>query len=209
MPLLDYDGEASCEPGGALRLDGTGESGGAGGLDGACESGGALGLDGAGRRGFSLLELLMVAAIIMIIASFALPNFIRTRYTANESSAVASLRILYGAETQYASNYNSFSADLTSLGPPPVGGLPSATTADLVDQVLSGGVSGQAAQFQKSGYQFVYTPVGTYPGAQQYSFQANPLVRGNTGQRSFFMDQSGIVRSNGSAPATVNDSPVS
>jgi hypothetical protein len=51
--------------------------------------------------------------------------------------------------------------------------------------------------------------VGAYPAVQQYTFQANPMLRGNTGQRSFFMDQTGIVRSNSSAPATVNDSPVS
>jgi prepilin-type N-terminal cleavage/methylation domain-containing protein len=162
-----------------------------------------------GHRGFSLVELLMVAAIMLIIATFALPNFIRTRYTANETSAVSSLRILYGAETQYASNYNSFSADLNSLGPPPIGALPSATDADLVDGVLSGQISGQPLQFQKSGYLFIYTPVGTFPSAQQYTFQANPLVRGNTGQHSFFMDQTGIVRSNGSAAATVSDSPIS
>ena len=162
-----------------------------------------------GRRGFSLLELLMVAAILLIIATFALPNFIRARYTANETSAVSSLRILYSAETQYASNYNSFSGDLNTLGPPPAGALATATTADLVDQVLSGQISGQPLQFQKSGYVFIYTPVGTYPSVQQYTFQANPLVRGNTGQHSFFMDQTGIVRSNNSAPATVNDNPIS
>jgi prepilin-type N-terminal cleavage/methylation domain-containing protein len=161
------------------------------------------------RRGFSLLELLMVAAILLIIASFALPNFLRARYTANETSAVSSLRILYGAETQYASQYNSFSPNLNSLGPPPGGALPSNTTADLVDSVLSGQISGQPSQFQKSGYLFTYTPVGTYPNAQQYTFQANPLVMGNTGQHSFFMDQTGIVRSNATAPATVNDSPIS
>jgi type II secretory pathway pseudopilin PulG len=151
----------------------------------------------------------MVAAILLIIATFAIPNFIRTRYTANETSAVSSLRILYGAETQYASNYNSFSPDLNSLGPPPVGSLASSTNADLVDAVLSGQISGQPLQFQKSGYLFIYTPAGTSPNFQQYTFQANPLLRGNTGQHSFFMDQTGIVRSNTSTTATVNDSPIS
>jgi len=151
----------------------------------------------------------MVAAIMLIIATFALPNFIRTRYTANETSAVSSLRILYGAETQYASNYNSFSSNLNSLGPPAAGALPSATNADLVDGVLSGEISGLPSQFQKSGYLFTYNPAGGSSAVQQYSINADPLVRGNTGQHSFFMDQTGIVRSNSSAPATVNDSPVS
>lgn len=163
----------------------------------------------ARRRGFSLVELIMVTAIILIIATFALPNFLRARYTANETSAVSSLRISYGAETQYASSYNSFSADVNSLGPPPVGTLPSATAADLVDSVLSGQIGGQPLKFQKSGYQFIYTPAGSFPGVQQYTFQANPLVRGNTGQRSFFMDQTGIVRYNDSGPASVNDNPIS
>jgi type IV pilus assembly protein PilA len=161
-----------------------------------------------GQHGFSLVELLVVASIILILAILALPNFLRTRYTANESSAVSSLRILYGAETQYASSYNSFSADLNSLGPPPVGGLPSATNADLVDAVLSGAISGQATQFVKSGYLFTYTPGGAPTGVQTYTFQASPLVPGNTGQHYFFMDQTGIVRSNNSQPATVSDNPV-
>ncbi len=165
--------------------------------------------EGSGRRGFSLIELLMVAAIIMIIASLALPNFVRTRYTANESSAVSSLRVLYGAETQYASSYNGFSPDLTSIGPPAVGVQASATSADLVDSVLSGGSSGLPAQFDKSGYRFVYTPVGSSSGVQQYAIHADPMVRGNTGQHSFFMDQTGIVRSNSAAPATATDSPIS
>jgi type II secretory pathway pseudopilin PulG len=151
---------------------------------------------------------MVVAAIILILTTFALPNLLRARYTANEASAVSSLRILFGAETQYASSYNSFSGDLNSLGPPPVGVLPSATNADLVDAVLSGAISGQAAKFEKSGYLFTYTPGGAFPGSQAYTLQASPLVQGNTGQHYFFMDQTGIVRSNNSQPATVSDNPV-
>ncbi len=151
---------------------------------------------------------MMVVAIILVIVTFAIPTLLRSRYTANETSAVSTLRVLYGAETQFASNYNSFSGDLNTLGPPPANTLPSATSADLVDQVLSGRISGQLAQFQKAGYRFTYTPAGTYPGVQQYTFTADPLVRGNTGQRSFFMDQTGIVRSNGTTTATVNDNPI-
>src|SRR6266404_184513 len=129
------------------------------------------------RRGFSLVELLMVVGIILIITSFALPNLLRTRLSANESSAVSTMRVLYGAENLYAGTYNTFSADLDSLGPPASGTAPSATSADLVDIVLSGRISGQPLQFDKAGYRFVYTPVGTYPAAKMFKITANPIAR--------------------------------
>jgi type IV pilus assembly protein PilA len=161
------------------------------------------------ERGFSLVELLIVTAIILVIAALALPNFIRTRYSANEASAVSTLRLLTNVENQYAASYNTFSADLDSLGPPATGAQPSAISSDLVDTVLSGRIAGQTSQFDKGGYRFVYTPVGSFPDVKQFTIQANPLIRGNTGQRSFFADQNGIVRSNATAPAAATDSPAS
>src|SRR6266849_662344 len=112
------------------------------------------------RRGFSLIELLMVVAIILTIAAFALPNLLRTKLSANEASAVSTLRVLHGSQNVYASAYNTFSADLDSLGPPQPGNTPNAASADLVDIVLSGRVAGQTMQFDKGGYRFLYTPVG-------------------------------------------------
>src|ERR1700754_4992413 len=92
------------------------------------------------QKGFSLIELLIVVAIILIIAAIAIPNLLRARMAANESSAVASVRTINSAETTYNSTYPSigFSPDLVTLG----GALgaactPSSTTACLIDSVLA------------------------------------------------------------------------
>jgi type IV pilus assembly protein PilA len=150
----------------------------------------------------------MVMAVILVIASIALPNLMRARMTASESSAVSTLRLLNTAQNQYASTYDSFSADLPSLGPIPPNAQPTSSGADLVDAVLSGQVSGKPLQFDKSGYHFTYTPVGSFPAVRQFAINADPLARGTLGQRSFYMDQSGIIRWNGAAPANTNDNPL-
>src|SRR3989442_983337 len=101
--------------------------------------------------GFSLIELLIVVAIILVIAAIAIPNFLRSRMAANQASAAQSLRILDSAETTYSSTWGiGYSATLAALAPPTGGNPASTTAADLVDNVLAGG--------NKSGYNFVYTP---------------------------------------------------
>ena len=78
-------------------------------------------------RGFSLIELLIVVAIILIIAAIAIPNLLRSRIAANQASAVGSLRTLNTAEVTYASTYNSgYAAALSYLGPPATGANPTA-----------------------------------------------------------------------------------
>src|SRR5436853_4122949 len=106
------------------------------------------------KRGFTLIELLMVVALILIIMGLALPNLLQSRLSATEASAVSTLRVLSSAENVYASMYNSFSPDFDSLGPPVAGAPPSATSADVVDVVLSGRAMNQTSQFTKGGYIF-------------------------------------------------------
>src|SRR5512147_1701733 len=98
------------------------------------------------QKGFSLIELLIVVAIILIIAAIAIPNLLRSRIAANQASAIGSIRILNTAEITYSSSYGQgFTTTLAQLGPPASGPV-SAAAAGLIDSVLAGGT--------KSGYNF-------------------------------------------------------
>jgi prepilin-type N-terminal cleavage/methylation domain-containing protein len=166
------------------------------------------------KKGFSLIELLIVVAIILIIAAIAIPNLLRSRIAANEASATASLRTLNTAEVTYASTYNSgFTSSLGQLATPtPAGTQPSWSAADLVDPILSGqqadGNSYAGMTFTKNGFIFTYSFTGTYPQIATYSVHADPMARGSSGQRSFFSDQSAVVRANATAQASSSDSPI-
>lgn len=159
--------------------------------------------------GFSLVELLIVVAIILVIAAIAIPNLLRSRLAANEASATSSLRTLNTAEVTYVATYKSgFTDTLNRLGPSSTG-TPDVNNADLVDPVLSGRSTGGGTNtFIKAGYTFTYTPVGAFPSISQYNINANPQVRGNTGQRSFFSDASAVVRSNATTAASASDAPI-
>jgi type IV pilus assembly protein PilA len=152
------------------------------------------------QKGFTLIELLIVVAIILIIAAIAIPNLLRSRISANEASAVGSLRTYNTAELTYNSTYPTvgFASAFNQLGPPS-GSTPDSTAAGLVDNVL--GCSGTSCG--KAGYTFALT------GATgSYSIQAGPQVVGSTGQRYFYTDNSGVVRYNTTAPAGASDSPL-
>jgi len=153
--------------------------------------------------GFSLIELLVVVAIILIVAAVAVPNLLRSRMSANEASAVASMRTVLTSEIVYASLYTvGFSPNLTSLSDggavanciPPA--LPSVNSACLLDANVASGT--------KNGYVFGYVP--TAGGATNSSFKLNadPANPG-AGQRHFYTDESNVLRVNILVAASTSD----
>jgi type IV pilus assembly protein PilA len=152
------------------------------------------------QKGFSLIELLIVVAIILIIAAIAIPNLLRARISANEASAVASMRTMNTASITYNSSYGTYATALSNLGPSN-GATPTSTDADLLDQVLAPG--GGVNVSSKSGYTFTYAPA-----AGGYTINGDPTSVNQTGVRHFFTDQSGVVRFNSAQAAAITDSPL-
>jgi prepilin-type N-terminal cleavage/methylation domain-containing protein len=154
------------------------------------------------QKGFSLIELLIVVAIILIIAAIAIPNLIAARMSANEASAVQSLRTIQSAETAYATTFPTigYSAALNNLSDGGTNPCTATTTqACLIDGVLASGT--------KSGYLIGYAGDGNTPSIG-YTINADPIIRNSTGRRSFFTNYPGVIRYNGTAAATSSDAPI-
>ena len=154
------------------------------------------------NAGFTLIELMIVVAIIAIIAAIAIPNLLRSRMSANEAAAASSMRTISTSEVSYmTAAFSDANGDgegdygtLAQLSAPPVG-------QPFIDAVLGGGT--------KQGYTFAAVPVPGGVAPPTYTCNANPLTVGRTGVKAYFVDESGVIRFDPTgAPATVASLPM-
>ncbi len=147
------------------------------------------------QKGFSLIELLIVVAIILIIAAIAIPNLMRAKMAANDSSAAASVRSIVTGEIGYFAAYPTIGfTNLVALGGAVNAAcVPSTTTACLIDNNLSN--NGTPAGSGKSGYKFVSTPStgGASPVPNQFLATATPITN-TTGTKAYCAVDDGVVR---------------
>lgn len=143
------------------------------------------------ERGFTLMELLIVIAIILIILSIALPQMSKSQMHARETAAIEEMQTINKVQVQYYSQFGQYATSLTQLGPPTAAGAAEGPQA-------AGLIPASLANGSASGYNFTITATPT-----GYAVSAVPKAFGSTGRRTFYTDQTGIVRENwGQDPAT-------
>ena len=144
-------------------------------------------------RGFSLIELLIVIAIILIILAIAVPKLGSARMNATETVVIREIQTIHQGQTQYLSQFGKYATTLAELGPPASGG-PGPQAADLIPASLASG--------EKDGYIFTMTAT-----PQGYTVNANPKVYNSTGRRTFYSDQGMAIHQNWSQEPANASSP--
>ena len=135
-------------------------------------------------QGYTLVEITVVVAIIATIAVLAMPTLLNAKKPANEASAISALRSLTTVNEQYRLRFQSYAGSLANL-----------SAEDYIDSVFGAGA--------KAGFQFTYLA-----NAYSWTCSADPEVPGTTGDRYFFVDQSGVIRFSTTATATIADTPI-
>jgi len=137
-----------------------------------------------GRKGFTLVEIMIVVAIIALLAAIAIPNLLRARHNANEAAAIGSVRTISTACESFraAQTPPAYPVNLAALG---------AAIPPYIDNTLATGT--------KQGYTFVYAR----PNVNQYTCTASPQQVGVTGTRIFFVNETGVIRLNNAAGAPI------
>lgn len=147
------------------------------------------------RRGFTLIELLIVVAIVLIIAAIAVPKLDKAREHTMEMAAIEQIKTVQAAQSMYYSQFGRFATKMEELGPP-ASGQQGPAAADLIPGDLAKGI--------KTGYQFILQG-----GNNGYTVNANPVTFGSTGRRTFFSDQTHVIRQNWTAePATATSDEI-
>jgi prepilin-type N-terminal cleavage/methylation domain-containing protein len=147
------------------------------------------------QKGFSLIELLIVVAIILIIAAIAIPNLLRSKMSANDSAAASTIRTLNTSQVTYATNYPAvgYAATFTMLGPAIAPPLCDAASACLIDNVLAATASGPNP---KSGYNYYISPVGAAPApVSDYAVSGGAITLNSTGTNNYCSTADAVVRS--------------
>ena len=147
----------------------------------------------SGEEGFTLIELLIVMSVMLILMTLAVPQLLKLRKQANETSAIQSVRTIAQAELQYNSAYpaNGFACTLANLGGDPKAGAPTSQAAQLIEPALSTG--------QKSGYTFSITncskvQVNNQDMYTSFEITAVPQSVGKTGDSGFCSDENNTIR---------------